>query len=122
MWTRRTWCFLHGSSLLIAGAFPAIFKLVGPIVYLAARRDSWQLIDGLRQDILALDEVQTVLYTHLVITRFLYRSAGLNEHQSLSKKPRSQQFSGFSSEMGVANSVVMTCPEMLTHQLKRVLV
>ena len=27
------------------------------------------------------------------------------------KKPRSQQFSGFSSEMGVANSVVMTCPE-----------
>ena len=99
MWTRRTWCFLHGSSLLIAGAFPAIFKLVGPIVYLAARRDSWQLIDGLRQDILALDEVQTVLYTHLVITRFLYRSAGLNEHQSLSKKPRSQQFSGFSSEM-----------------------
>ena len=24
------------------------------------------------------------------------------------KKPRSQQFSGFSSEMGVANSVVMT--------------
>ena len=38
------------------------------------------------------------------------------------KKPRSQQFSGFSSEMGVANSVVMTCPETLTHQLKRVLV
>ena len=38
------------------------------------------------------------------------------------KKPRSQQLSGFSSEMGVANSVVMTCPEMLTHQLKRVLV
>ena len=35
---------------------------------------------------------------------------------------RSQQFSGFSSEMGVANSVVMTCPETLTHQLKRVLV
>ena len=35
------------------------------------------------------------------------------------KKPRSQQFSGFSSEMGVANSVVMTCPETLTHQLKR---
>ena len=27
------------------------------------------------------------------------------------KKPRSQQLSGFSSEMGVANSVVMTCPE-----------
>ena len=36
------------------------------------------------------------------------------------KKPRSQQFSGFSSEMGVANSVVMTCPETLTHQLSRV--
>ena len=34
-------------------------------------------------DILALDEVQTVLYTHMVITRFLYRSAGLNELQSL---------------------------------------
>ena len=34
------------------------------------------------------------------------------------KRPRSQQISGFSSEMGVANSVVMTCPEMLTHQLK----
>ena len=72
-------------------------------------------------DILALDEVQTVLYTHMVIIRFLYRLAGLNERQSL-KKPRSQQFSGFSSEMGVANSVVMTCPETLTHQLKRVLV
>ena len=26
-----------------------------------------------------------VLYTHLVITRFLYRSAGLNERQSLPK-------------------------------------
>ena len=62
-----------------------------------------------------------MLYTHMVITRFLYRSAGLNERQSLPKKPRSQQFSGFSSEMGVANSVVMTCPETLTHQLKRVL-
>ena len=62
-------------------------------------------------DILALDLVQTVLYTHMVITRFLYRSAGLNERQSLPKKPRSHQFSGFSSEMGVANSVVMTCPE-----------
>ena len=35
------------------------------------------------------------------------------------KMPRSQQFSGFSSEMGVANSVVMTCPETLTYQLKR---
>ena len=73
-------------------------------------------------DFLALDEVQTVLYTHMVIIRFLYWSAGLNERQSLPKKPRSQQFSGFSSEMGVANSVVMTCPETLTHQLKRVLV
>ena len=39
-----------------------------------------------RNDILALDEVQTVLYTHMVITRFLYRSAGLNERQSLPKK------------------------------------
>ena len=37
-------------------------------------------------DILALDEVQTVLYTHMVITRFLYWSAGLNELQSLPKK------------------------------------
>ena len=74
-------------------------------------------------DVLALDEVQTVLYTHMVITRFLYQSAGLNERQSICpKNPRSQQFSGFSSEMGVANSVVMTCPETLTHQLKRVLV
>ena len=35
------------------------------------------------------------------------------------KKPRSQQFSGFSSEMGVANSVVMTCPETLTHAVKK---
>ena len=34
----------------------------------------------------ALDEVQTVLYTHLAITRFLYRSAGLNERQSLPEK------------------------------------
>ena len=34
------------------------------------------------------------------------------------KMPRSQHFSGFSSEMEVANSVVMTCPETLTHQLK----
>ena len=33
------------------------------------------------------------------------------------KMPRSQQFSGFSSEMGVANSVVMTCPETLTYIL-----
>ena len=73
-------------------------------------------------DILALDEVQTVLYTHLVITRFLYRSACLNERQSLPQKPRSQHFNSFSSGMGVANSVVMTCPEMLTHQFKRVLV
>ena len=84
----------------------------------------WNL-HGLRvpgNDVLALDEVQTVLYTYMVITRFLYRSAGLNERQSLPKKPMSQQFSGFSSEMGVANSVVMTCPETLTHQLKRVLV
>ena len=39
-------------------------------------------------DILALDEVQTVLYTHMVITRFLYRSAGLNELQSLPKKAK----------------------------------
>ena len=37
------------------------------------------------------------------------------------KKPRSQQFSGFSSEMGVANSVVMTCPETLTHQCQNVI-
>ena len=72
-----------------------------------------------RNDVLALDEAQTVLYTHLVITRFLYRSAGLHERQSLPKKPRLQHFSGFSSEMGVANSVVMTCPETLTHQLKK---
>ena len=36
----------------------------------------------------ALDEVQTVLYTHLAITRFLYRSAGLNERQSLPKKAK----------------------------------
>ena len=36
------------------------------------------------------------------------------------KKPRSQHFSGFSSKMGVANSAVMTCPQTLTHQLKRV--
>ena len=38
------------------------------------------------------------------------------------KNPRSQHSSGFSSKMGVAKSVVMTCPETLTHQLKRVLV
>ena len=67
-------------------------------------------------DILALDEVQTVLYTHLVITRFLYRSAGLNKRQSL---PKISNSSGFSSEMGVANLVVVTCPETLTHQLKK---
>ena len=74
-------------------------------------------------DILALDEVQTVLYTHMVITRFLYQSAWPEWTSKVAqKKPRSQQFSGFSSEMGVANSVVMTCPETLTHQLKRVLV
>ena len=42
---RRTWC----SSLLNAGAFPAIFKLCGFHSYLAAQRDSWQLIDELRQ-------------------------------------------------------------------------
>ena len=30
--------------VLIASAFPAIF--VGPIIYLAAPRDSWQLITG----------------------------------------------------------------------------
>ena len=29
-----------------------------------------------------------MLYTHLVITRFLYRSAGLNERQSLPKKAK----------------------------------
>ena len=68
-------------------------------------------------DILALDEVQTVLYTHMVITRFLYRSAGLNERQSLPKKAKVAAISGFSSEMGVANSVVMTCTETLTHQV-----
>ena len=39
-------------------------------------------------DVLALDEVQTVLYTHMVITRFLYQSAGLNERQSLPKKAK----------------------------------
>ena len=39
-------------------------------------------------DILALDEVRTVLYTHMVIIRFLYRSAGLNERQSLPKKAK----------------------------------
>ena len=59
-----------------------------------------------------------VLYTHLVITRFLYRSAGLNERQSLPKSQGRQHFSSFSSKMGVANSAVMTCPEMLTHQFK----
>ena len=36
--------------------------------------------------------------------------------------PRLQHFSGFSSKMRVANSAVMTCPETLTHQLKRELV
>ena len=41
-----------------------------------------------RNDILALDEVQTVLYTHMVIIRFLYWSAGLNERQSLPKKAK----------------------------------
>ena len=39
-------------------------------------------------DILALDEAQTVLYTHMVITRFLYQSAGLNERQSLPQKAK----------------------------------
>ena len=50
----------------------------------------WNL-HGLRvpgNDILALYEVQTVLYTHLIITRFLYRSAGLNEHQSFLSVPK----------------------------------
>ena len=37
-------------------------------------------------DILALDEVQTVLYTHMVIIRFLYQSAGLNERQKFAQK------------------------------------
>ena len=41
-------------------------------------------------DILALDEVQTVLYTHMVKTRFLYRSAGLHFFKVCPKKPRSQ--------------------------------
>ena len=63
----------------------------------------WLNLCGFRvpgNDILALDEVQTVFsYTHMVITRFLYRSAGLNELQSVAQSmPRSQQFSGFSSE------------------------
>ena len=42
----------------------------------------------------------------------------------LPKKPRSQHFNDFSFEMGVANSAVVTStsPEMLTRQLKRVLV
>ena len=46
-------------------------------------------------DVLALDEVQTVLYTHMVITRFLYQSAGLNEHQSLPKKAHCQKCNTF---------------------------
>ena len=61
-----------------------------------------------------------MLYTHLVITRFLYQSAGLNEHQNL-PKAKVAALGGFSFEMGVNNSVIITCPETLTHQLKRCL-
>ena len=60
-------------------------------------------------DILALDEVQTVLYTHLAITRFLYRSAGLNERQSLPKKAK------VATVLKQWPTVVLTCPETLTH-------
>ena len=65
-------------------------------------------------DVLALDEVQTVLYTHLVITRFLNRSAGLNERQVCPKKPRLQwlqfrngigQLSGYDMPRNVDPSV-----------------
>ena len=49
-----------------------------------------------------------MLYTHLAITRFLYRTAGLN------KRPKSECCSTLvascSSEMGVANSVVNDMP------------
>ena len=57
-------------------------------------------------DILALDEVQTVLYTPNQV--FVCQQAWM------SKFSQGQQFSGFSQ--------LMTCPETLTHQLKRVLV
>ena len=45
----RQWC--QALVAVNAGAFefPAIFKLCGSHSYLAARRDSWQLIDKLRQ-------------------------------------------------------------------------
>ena len=41
------WC--QALVAVNAGGFPAIFKLCGSHSYLAARRDSWQLIDKLRQ-------------------------------------------------------------------------
>ena len=39
-----------------------------------------------------------------------------------SSLPKNEKVAALSSKMGVANSVVMTCPETLTCQVKRMLV
>ena len=82
----------------------------------------FRILHGFRvpgNDVLALDEVQTVLYTHMVITRFLYQSAGLNERQSLPKKAKvaailwlqfqngSGQLSGYDMPRNVDPSVLV---------------
>ena len=77
---RRAW----GLKRTQLGDFKAGFEGAQPLTTF------WNLC-GFRvpgNDILALNEVQTVLYTHMVITRFLYRSAGLNERQSLPQKAK----------------------------------
>ena len=84
------------------GDFKGVFPLEAGFEGAQPLTTFWNLCDFRvpRNDILALDEVQTVLYTHMVITRFLQ---ALMNVKICPKKPRSQQFSGFSSEMGVAN-------------------
>ena len=83
---RRAWGLKHTHGGILRGVSPLEAGFEGaqpPATF-------WNL-HGFRvpgNDVLALDEVQTVLYTHMVITRFLYQSAGLNERQSLPKKAK----------------------------------
>ena len=57
----------------------------------------------------------TTLYTHLVNARFCVRQLAC-EHQSLPKKTRSQDLSGFSYEMHGTGQ--LSSHEILTRQVK----
>ena len=112
---RRAWGlkYIQRGSILRGGVPPqAGFEGAQPLATF------WNLSGSGCPDmtLLALDEVQTVLYTHMVITKFLISVKGLNELHKFPKisQGRSNLVASVPS-MGVAAiSVVMTCPETLS--------